>query len=85
MKCGCPETGAVDSWLRVMAALTDVSSSFVREFAVTDPPTGVKYEDLAYTSLNGFAAVGANNGHNGTYGNAFYRNEEVVKDFAWRS
>ncbi|KAH7061189.1 Tannase/feruloyl esterase [Macrophomina phaseolina] len=45
----------------------------------------VKYEDLAYTSLNGFAAVGANNGHNGTYGNAFYRNEEVVRDFAWRS
>lgn len=46
---------------------------------------GVKYEDLAYTSLNGFAAVGSNNGHNGTYGNAFYQNDEVKRDFAWRS
>ncbi|KAL1625577.1 hypothetical protein SLS56_007236 [Neofusicoccum ribis] len=45
----------------------------------------VKYEDLAYTSLNGFAAVGANNGHNGTYGNAFYQNDEIKRDFAWRS
>ncbi|KAL0263212.1 hypothetical protein SLS55_002190 [Diplodia seriata] len=45
----------------------------------------VKYEDLAYTSLNGFAAVGSNNGHNGTYGNAFYQNDEVKRDFAWRS
>lgn len=27
---------------------------------------GIKYEDLAYTSSNGFAAVGSNNGKNGT-------------------
>jgi hypothetical protein len=26
---------------------------------------GIKYEDLAYTSSHGFAAVGANNGKNG--------------------
>ena len=28
--------------------------------------SGIKYEDLAYTSSYGFAAVGANNGKNGT-------------------
>ena len=28
--------------------------------------SGIKYEDLAYTSSHGFAAVGANNGKNGT-------------------
>ena len=46
---------------------------------------GIKYEDLAYTTQNGFAAVGSNNGHNGTGGLAFYRNPDVVEDFAWRS
>lgn len=29
--------------------------------------------------------VGANNGHNGTSGGAFYHNSEVVEDFAYRS
>ncbi|KAJ4399482.1 hypothetical protein N0V91_009408 [Didymella pomorum] len=46
---------------------------------------GIKYEDLAYTSANGFAAVGANNGKNGTDGLPFYNNPETVIDFAWRS
>ncbi|KAK9417782.1 putative DNA polymerase V [Seiridium unicorne] len=45
----------------------------------------IKYEDIAYAVANGFAAVGTNNGHNGTYGDAFYHNEDVVTDFAWRS
>jgi feruloyl esterase len=48
-------------------------------------PLGIKYEDLAYTSSNGFAAVGANNGKNGTGGLPFYKHPEVVIDFAWRS
>ncbi|KAF2029366.1 tannase and feruloyl esterase, partial [Setomelanomma holmii] len=46
---------------------------------------GIKYEDLAYTSANGFAAVGANNGKNGTGGLPFYHHPETVIDFAWRS
>ncbi|KAI1860242.1 uncharacterized protein JN550_011620 [Neoarthrinium moseri] len=45
----------------------------------------IKYEDIAYGSTNGFATVGTNNGHNGTYGDAFYQNDDVVTDFAWRS
>ncbi|KAJ4349266.1 hypothetical protein N0V95_004696 [Ascochyta clinopodiicola] len=45
----------------------------------------IKYEDLAYTSANGFAAVGSNNGKNGTDGLPFFNNPETVIDFAWRS
>lgn len=33
----------------------------------------------------GFAAVGANNGHNGTSGEPFYQHPEVLEDFAYRS
>jgi feruloyl esterase len=46
---------------------------------------GIKYEDLAYGALNGFATVGANNGKNGTSGATFLNNSETVIDFAWRS
>lgn len=46
---------------------------------------GIKYEDIAYGVANGFATVGTNNGHNGTYGDTFYQNDDVVIDFAWRS
>ncbi|KAH8893014.1 tannase and feruloyl esterase [Thozetella sp. PMI_491] len=45
----------------------------------------IQYEDLAYTVGLGFATVGANNGHNGTSGAAFYNSPEVVEDFAYRS
>ncbi|KAF1938514.1 tannase and feruloyl esterase [Clathrospora elynae] len=45
----------------------------------------IKYEDLSYGSSRGFATVGANNGHNGTTGTAFYNDPETVIDFAWRS
>jgi feruloyl esterase len=45
----------------------------------------IQYEDLAYTSGLGFSTVGANNGHNGTGGTAFYNNADVVTDFGWRS
>ena len=40
---------------------------------------------MAYTVGYGFATVGANNGHNGTSGLAFYNNPDVVADFAYRS
>ncbi|KAL1873162.1 Feruloyl esterase [Diaporthe australafricana] len=45
----------------------------------------IQYEDLAYTTALGFAAVGTNNGHDGNKGDAFYQNEEVVLDFAYRA
>ncbi|KAJ3711220.1 Tannase/feruloyl esterase [Lentinula raphanica] len=45
----------------------------------------IQYVDMAYTTALGFAAVGANNGHNGTSGASFYHNPEVLADFAYRS
>ena len=45
----------------------------------------IQYEDIAYATSFGFATVGANNGHNGTRGVAFYQNSEIVADFAYRS
>ncbi|KAJ8092145.1 hypothetical protein PM082_023969 [Marasmius tenuissimus] len=45
----------------------------------------IKYPDLVYTTSLGFAAVGANNGHNGTSGAPFDDAPEVVNDFAYRS
>jgi feruloyl esterase len=45
----------------------------------------IQYPDLAYTAALGFATVGANNGHNGTSGYAFYNNLDVVHDFVDRS
>ncbi|KAK6543896.1 Tannase and feruloyl esterase [Orbilia ellipsospora] len=43
------------------------------------------FQDLAYTSSLGFAAVGTNNGHNGDTGKYFLNNPEVLKDFVYRS
>ena len=45
----------------------------------------IAYEDMAYASGFGFATVGANGGHNGTSGEAFLHNEEVLADFVYRS
>ncbi|KAK7464265.1 hypothetical protein VKT23_006430 [Stygiomarasmius scandens] len=45
----------------------------------------IQYEDLAYASALGFATVGANNGHNGTSGEAFLNHPGVIEDFAYRS
>lgn len=45
----------------------------------------IKYQDLAYTSALGFAAVGTNNGHDGTSGKPFLNNAGVVEDFAYRA
>ena len=45
----------------------------------------IQYVDVAYATALGFATVGANNGHNGTSGEPFYNNPDVVTDFAWRS
>ncbi|KAF2432158.1 tannase and feruloyl esterase [Tothia fuscella] len=45
----------------------------------------IDYSSLAYTSSNGFAAVSANSGHNGSSGITMYQNPDVVADFVWRS
>lgn len=45
----------------------------------------IQYEDIAYGSSLGFATIGANNGHNGTGGESFLNNPDVVLDFSWRS
>lgn len=45
----------------------------------------IQYEDMAYGVNQGFATVGANGGHNGTSGAAFYGNPGAVEDFAYRS
>jgi feruloyl esterase len=45
----------------------------------------VQYFDLAYAAGLGFAAVGANNGHNGTSGKPFLNALGVIEDFAYRS
>ncbi|ROW09330.1 hypothetical protein VPNG_05851 [Cytospora leucostoma] len=45
----------------------------------------IQYEDLAYTVELGFSTVATNNGHNGSRGLAFYNNDEVVADFAYRA
>lgn len=45
----------------------------------------ISYGDIAYATSFGFAAVGANNGHNGTSGEPFLNSPGVVEDFAYRS
>lgn len=46
---------------------------------------GIQFEDMAYTIGQGFAVVGANNGHDGRSGKAFLNSPEVIADFAYRS
>ncbi|KAH7132601.1 ferulic acid esterase [Dendryphion nanum] len=45
----------------------------------------IKYEDIAYGLNWGFATTGSNNGHNGTSGEAFLNNPDVITDFSYRS
>lgn len=42
--------------------LMDVGMPGKRMFTILIALLGVKYEDLAYTAANGFAAMGTNNG-----------------------
>ncbi|KUJ14339.1 tannase and feruloyl esterase [Mollisia scopiformis] len=45
----------------------------------------LRYPDMAYSSGLAFAAVGTNNGHNGSSGIAFLNNDDVIEDFAYRA
>ena len=46
---------------------------------------GIKYEDLAYGTAHGFATMGTNNGHNGTTGETFFNNRDIIEDFSYRA
>lgn len=46
---------------------------------------GIKYEDLAYGTAHGFATMGTNNGHNGTTGETFFKNPDIIEDFSYRA
>ncbi|KAJ5125655.1 hypothetical protein N7448_004973 [Penicillium atrosanguineum] len=97
--CGASsQSVAVDLCRVAMAVNTSGSSEitleawFPREYTGRFLSTGngglsgcIQYYDLAYTAQLGFATVGANNGHNGTSGEPFYRHPEVIRDFAYRS
>ncbi|PTB40375.1 hypothetical protein M441DRAFT_81112 [Trichoderma asperellum CBS 433.97] len=45
----------------------------------------IQYEDMNYGTSLGFATVGTNNGHNGTSGQAFLNNPNVIKDYSYGS
>ncbi|KPM36858.1 putative feruloyl esterase B-1 [Neonectria ditissima] len=45
----------------------------------------ISYTDIAYAVERGFAAVGTNNGHDGNTGLPFYKNRQVLEDFAYRA
>ncbi|KAH6893131.1 tannase and feruloyl esterase [Thelonectria olida] len=45
----------------------------------------ISFDDMAYAAASGFAVVGTNNGHDGNTGLPFYKNREVLKDFAYRA
>ncbi|KAL7904011.1 Tannase/feruloyl esterase [Trichoderma velutinum] len=45
----------------------------------------IQYEDINYGTTLGFATVGTNNGHNGTSGQAFLNNPNVIEDYSYRS
>ncbi|KAM0421391.1 hypothetical protein ACHAPT_010745 [Fusarium lateritium] len=45
----------------------------------------IQYEDIEYASSLGFATVGTNNGHDGTTGQSFLNNPDVIEDFAYRA
>ncbi|KAH6642732.1 Tannase/feruloyl esterase [Boeremia exigua] len=45
----------------------------------------IQYEDIEYAASLGFAAVGTNNGHDGTTGQSFLNNPEVIADYAYRA
>ncbi|KAJ4483742.1 ferulic acid esterase [Lentinula aciculospora] len=45
----------------------------------------IVYNELEYATSLGFAAIGANNGHNGTSGSAFFNNPNAIADYAYRS
>ncbi|KAH7353369.1 Tannase/feruloyl esterase [Plectosphaerella cucumerina] len=45
----------------------------------------IQYEDIQYAASLGFAAVGTNNGHDGSTGESFLNNPDVIEDYAYRA
>ncbi|CBF85532.1 hypothetical protein AN1772.2 [Aspergillus nidulans FGSC A4] len=96
----CDQSQVVSSDIcRVAMAVTTSNASeitleawFPRDYTGRFLSTGngglggcIQYSDLDYASRLGFATVGANNGHNGTSGEPFYKAPEVLEDFVYRS
>ncbi|KAL4804364.1 putative feruloyl esterase B [Aspergillus unguis] len=96
----CDQSQLVSSDVcRVAMAVTTSNASeitleawFPREYKGRFLSTGngglggcIQYTDVDYASSLGFATVGANNGHNGTSGEPFYKAPEVLEDFTYRS
>lgn len=45
----------------------------------------IQFEDIQYAASLGFAAVGTNNGHDGSGGQSFLDNPDVIEDYAYRA
>ncbi|CAJ2501743.1 Uu.00g045960.m01.CDS01 [Anthostomella pinea] len=73
--------GTANGFSRFVTLLCDRSSSLCNPLNLATMIRALT--DLQYKLI--VAALGTNNGHNGTYGNAFYHNEDIVIDYAWVS
>lgn len=72
----------MEAWAAVSESCFLVKRTCMTDFVKL---IGIDYSSIAYTTNNGFASVGTNNGHNGTSAIQFLNNTEVVVDFAWRA
>ncbi|KAH8179588.1 tannase and feruloyl esterase domain-containing protein [Sarocladium implicatum] len=45
----------------------------------------IGYESMSYAANRAFATVGTNNGHDGNWGQPFYKHPGVVEDYAYRA
>jgi len=92
------QTVSVDMCRIALNIRTSTKSGIISEFWLPETWTGrflatgnggidgcLKYEDVNYGIKYGFSTAGSNNGHNGTGGSSFLENDEVLKDYVWRS
>ncbi|KAF2741368.1 tannase and feruloyl esterase, partial [Polyplosphaeria fusca] len=88
----------IDACRVALTIATSNRSSFIFEMFFPSEGTGrllatgnggidgcIKYEDMVYALDHGFAVTGTNNGHNGTGGEAFLNNPDVIEDFSFRA
>lgn len=96
--CTQQQTVSVDICRIALNISTSTKSGIISEYWLPANWTGrvlasgnggidgcIKYADIDYGTSHGFSTVGSNNGHNGTGGSAFLHNNEVLKDYVWRS
>ncbi|KAI0022241.1 tannase and feruloyl esterase [Xylariomycetidae sp. FL0641] len=81
--------GGIDGCIKYEDIAYGASNGFARyvvgqrmeRFILFKASLGVTHSSTVLTAYS----FGANNGHSGTHGDAFYKNEDVLIDFAWRS